>query len=414
MSDFDKYRRLKLISYLLIATRRDGKKEDAPSEDEEDPKREDGERERVVLYENNRLIVVILIVLFADLLKNCYFFYMPMTLNDRLLYGDIIISLQEDQRLYNFVLIVVYISTFVYYYFLLFGKQKASFYRLSKFLYVLNPWVYSRRLLVTNEFAERASRWLDRGVLVNQMVIVNYLIFTSSFYAKTLYKAISLGFSWKQILLYTCPSILVGAFTLINFYRIAVQAYIFFILYIRVMNAKLNRLTADLNKLDDRPSNRRKLFRHLADLDSVVSEYKVSKDFFENSLVLAVPPVLITIALFPTNIMFSENLMTNQIVLMFFVNLFFVLIPILNSNELFKRAFALYLNSIHRFMARTRNAKGKLKLMKILDISQKDSPVSYSLFGGLFDLEMEAAPTILAESFAISFLIFPLIYYAQS
>ena len=104
MSDYDKYRRLKLISYLLIATKREDKK-DGENGDKEDDKRGDNgedetmEVERAVPYENNRFLIIILVVLFADLLKNGYLFYMPMSLSDRLLWGDIIISYQEDQRL---------------------------------------------------------------------------------------------------------------------------------------------------------------------------------------------------------------------------------------------------------------------------------------------------------------------------
>ena len=396
----DKYRRVKMISYLLIATKK------------VDPNGK--EAKQVVPYENNAYITFVQLVIFVDLLKNFYFLFMPISLNDRLLYGDIIISFQDDQRLYNLLIIVCYISTISYFFFLLFGKQKTDFYRLSKFLYVWNPRQYSRRMLVSQEFAGQFSRWLDLGVLSNQLVFCNYLIFTTSFYSKTLYKSISLGFGFKEILYYSFPSIAIGAFALLNFYRVAVQAYIFFILYVRLMNAKLNRLASDLDELDDSLADRRRLFKHFADLDSVVSEYRLSRQFFEITLVLAIPAVLTAIALLPTNILMAENILTNQLVLFFFINLFLVLIPIVNSNEKFKRELHLYLSSVHRFMARTKRSAAKLKLMKIMDIAQTTSPFTYSLLGGVFDLEMEVIPIILAESFALTFLIYPLIYYAQS
>lgn len=415
MTKFDKYRRIKPIGYLLVTTKRVGKRGDERGDESEEKTQENKEGrqwERIVPYENNRFMVLIMIVSFVDLLKNGYLMYTPMSLGDRLLYGDIIISLKEDQRLYNFAIIICYGSTLAHYYFLMFGKQKAYFKHLSKFLYVMQPREYSRRLMVTREFAERFSKSLDRGVLANRLVCYIYLGFTASFYAKTLYELISLGgYSFQQILTYTCPSILVGAFGLVNFYLVAVQAYWLFVLYAQMMNGRWSRLTRDLDRLDDRTKHQRKLFKHLANLVSVIKEYKVSREFFQISMLSPMPAVLVTMALFPTNIIVSENLLTNQVILMFSVNLFCVLLPIINSNEKFKRELSLYLNAVHCFMARTRNLEVKLKLMKIQDICQMSSPVTYTLLDGLFDLEKELVPIILAEIFTLTFLIYQFLYY---
>ena len=397
----DKYRRVKLMSYFLLSTKDTNKDEKK-------------QRERVVPYENRWFIVIVLIVSVVDLLRNCFFFYMPISLNDRFLYGDFIISMRSDHTLFNLVLVVCCMSSSVYSYHLIFGQQRVYYHKLSKFLYVLNEKEYSHRLLVSQRFAGQFFRTLDLGVLINQLVFGNYVIFELSFYSKTVYKAISLGFGYQQILLYTCPSILVALFAHIVFYRIAVQVYVFFILYIRLMNAKWNRLTAQLDQLNDRPGNRGKLAKHFGELDSVIGEYRMSREFFQTSLILPIPPLLITIILFPTNILFSENILTNHIVLMFFFNLFLVLMPIVKSNEKFKREIALYCNSVHRFMVRTRTTRLKLKSMQMLDISQANSPLNYTLLAGLFDLEADTIPTILAESFSLTFLIFPLYFYARS
>ena len=273
---------------------------------------------------------------------------------------------------------------------------------------------YSRKLLVSKQFAEQFAKLLDRGVLANQLVFWNYVIFDLSFYSRGIYKSIRLGFSIQQILINACPLIIVGFFAHLVFYRLAVQAYVFFALYVRLMNARWDRLASNIDNLNG-ANCRRILARHYAELDLVVSEYKVSRHFFETSLMLTVPPVLSTIALFPTIIMFSPtNVLGNQMVLMFVFNLFVVFMPIVQANEKFKRAFSFYLDSVHRFMARSRNVKAKLKLMKILDISQTNHSLSYTLLGGFFDLEMHTVPTILAESFSLTILIYPFIFYAQS
>lgn len=397
----DKYRRVKLMSYLWLSTKKDDDNED-DNEDEKEPK------EQIVLYENKPFLIIVLIFSLLDVLKNCLLFYLPISLSNRFLYGDFIVSHRADHILFNLVMAVCCICTAIYCPSLLCGQQKAQFYRLSKFLYVLNPRQYSKQLLVSQQNAEEFSRWLDRGVLAKRLTLFNYLLFDLSFYAKTLYQAISLGFSCGQILFYTCPSILISVFAHLQFYRLAGQAFILFVLYIRVMNAKWSRLTDKLAKLNDGPASRRKLFKHLEELDSVICEYRVSRDFFQSSLVLDIPPLLITIILFPTNILYAENWFTNHIVLIFICNLFFVLIPIVKSNEKFKRHVALYRNSVHCFMARTKNTKFKLKLMKILDILQTSSSFSYTILGGLFDFEMAKIPIILCEAFSLSFLYFML------
>ena len=406
MANLDKYRRVKLMGHMLITTKKKGKIEGS----NETEKSDGGQKELIVSIKSKSYVILVIIVSFMDLLKNSYLMMLPMSSGRHLLYGDIIISLREDQRLYNFSIIIVYATTMVQYYFTIYGKQRAVFYELSKFLYALPPREYSRKFLVTRKFAERFVRWLDRGVLAQRLVCNSYLTFTFSFYGKCLYQVIVLGFSWEQILCLTCPCILIGAFALVNFYLVALQGYWLFIIYVRLMKGRFSRLTADLDRLND--GHQRKLARHLADLDRITTEYKVSKEYFQITMLSPIPAVLVTMAQFPTNIVFSENLFTNQLVLMFMVNVFCVLLPIVHSNEVWKRGLDLYLNAIHRFMPRTRDLRIKLKLMKVLDTWQKTSHISYTLLNGVFDLELEHVPTILAEIFALTFLMYPFIYYS--
>lgn len=71
----------------------------------------------------------------------------------------------------------------------------------------------------------------------------------------------------------------------------------------------------------------------------------------------------------------------------------------------------LYLNSVHRFMARNKNVKVKLKLMKIFDVIQTENPLSYTILGGFLNLDMALIPTVLLESVAFTLLLCSFAYY---
>lgn len=67
--------------------------------------------------------------------------------------------------------------------------------------------------------------------------------------------------------------------------------------------------------------------------------------------------------------------------------------------------FGLYLNSVRRFMERSKAVRSKLKLEKIFDLQQSENPLVYTLMGGFFDLNKEVVFRFLVECVAITFLI---------
>lgn len=187
-----KHRRVKELSRLLLKGEMNGSKE------------------RLVLYRNNWLVGFVSFVIFLELLKNFYFFANHLSIDLRLLYGDILISTNEDQRLFNFVMVIIYAFILVYFYFYFFDKQKARHYQLSKFLLVLDLDEYSRRFGVSKQFAERFFRQMNHLVRLNRLVITSYICLTFSYYLTTLALAFGFGFSVEQILTFSCPSTISG------------------------------------------------------------------------------------------------------------------------------------------------------------------------------------------------------------
>lgn len=64
-------------------------------------------------------------------------------------------------------------------------------------------------------------------------------------------------------------------------------------------------------------------------------------------------------------------------------------------------------------MARNKNAKIKLKLMKILDVIQKENPLSFTILGGFLNLDIRLIPNVLLESVALTLLLCSFAYYSQ-
>ena len=144
------YRRIKEVSFLLLETKKEGKKE------------------RLILCENNLVVIIALMVILEESMKNLYLGYKRFSLRERLLLGDIIISEQdgkEDQRLFCLQLSINYLTAFLYLSTYLFDKQKVHqkrFSQLSKFLLVLDSDEYARTFLVPKKFAVQFSKHLDR------------------------------------------------------------------------------------------------------------------------------------------------------------------------------------------------------------------------------------------------------------
>lgn len=319
MDNPKKYTRIKKMSFLLLKKEKKGKKE------------------HMALYDNPMLLIVALAFL-TESMKNFYFGYQSLSLHQRLLFGDIIISDKGDQRLFCLMLSINYFTAFLYLSCYFFNKQKVHlkrFEQLSKFLWVLDSDEYHRRFLVSNEFASEFSKELDKQVRLTWILIFGYDSLTLSFYLTSFVQALGLWPTPGQVLVCLCSSLL-GSLAFIFFYSIAVQAYTFYTIYVKLLNARVRRLTAELNKMTSK-SNHRQMFKHRTELNTVLGEFKVSYHFFRRSLNMLLPPVIISTAIFPMMVILSGHLFTNRLIGLFLLNLTQILYPIIKSNETFKR-----------------------------------------------------------------------------
>lgn len=111
------------------------------------------------------------IVITAEMVKNLYFSYHSIDSNTRLLYGDIIISSGQEQRLFNLILAVAYLSIVPQFYF---EGLKVRFHSLSQFLLVLDQDEYVRRFLVTKEFVLKFTKEMDRLAALCPFLVNGY------------------------------------------------------------------------------------------------------------------------------------------------------------------------------------------------------------------------------------------------
>ena len=316
----EKYRRIKKMSFLSLKSEKRG------------------EKERMALYDDHLMVTIVALVFLAESMKNFYFGYQSLSLEQRLLFGDIIISDKQDQRLWSLILSIDYLTAFLYVCSNFLNKQKVHlkrFNQLSKFLWVLDSNEYGRRFLVSKAFASEFSNELDKQVRLTWTLIFGYDLLTLSFYLTSIIQAFALWPTSRQVLVCLC-SIILGSLAFMFFYSIAVQAYTFYIIYLKLLNARMRNLTGQLNKLVCN-SNNRPIFKHRAKLNKVLGEFNVSYRFFGRSLNLLLPPVIICMYIFPMMVILSGNLFTNRLIGLYLLNLTQILYPIIKSNETFKR-----------------------------------------------------------------------------
>lgn len=196
------YRRVKELGRLLLKTEKDSN---------------DEKKEKILLYDNNLLVGFVAFVIFLELIKNFYFASHHLSIELRILFGDIIISSKEDQRLFNFVLSIIYLFILVYFYFYFFDQQKVRHLQLTDFLLAIDLDEYARRFGVTQKFAESFSKQMDQLIRLNRLVTTAYIFITFSYYLTTIGLAISFGFGFEQILIYSCPSTISGGLAFGNF-----------------------------------------------------------------------------------------------------------------------------------------------------------------------------------------------------
>lgn len=158
---------------------------------------------------------------------------------------------------------------------------------------------------------------------------------TYSYYAFDISLSIQLGFSHWQILMFTVPSIWLGMAALWFIYNLLFQCFTFFTLHMKLMNAKVNWLRKQLDSFDRRTS-RQTMADHLRLLNSVIGEFRTGRHYFQSACCSFFPSFFSTFALFPSMVIISGKLFTNQLTGFYVFNLMVIFIPI-NLNENLKR-----------------------------------------------------------------------------
>lgn len=296
-------------------------------------------------------------------------------------------------------------------------EQFKRFHHLSQFLLVLNAKDYSERFGVSREFAEKFAKRLDHQIRILQFLVNFYSVLTFSFFFKNFYESYASGYGLGQILVHTTPSVFTAVLVLIFFYNIGIPAAAFFIFYTEFLKAKATRLTKELNKLA-RKSTDQKVLVNLQQLNSLLKDFHLAHQYFQWSLMLFMLPAAISLIIFPSIVILSKKYLDNPLFFLYVLNFSIILVPI-RSNEGFKRDFTIYLNTLHRNLAKNKNAgiknpRIKLKLLKIFDLLQAHRFLSFSLIGDIFELNMEIVPKILLESVSLTFLIYTFIYSYQN
>ena len=143
MADPKRYRRIKLLNFFQLVSVKTG------------------ENEQMVA--GNRPVEGLFVAsLTAELVKNIYFAYRSTDLSTRILFGDLIISPGEDQRLFNVIVAVAYFFMIVSrFYYGCFKGQKTRFFELSQILLVLDHEAYAKRFFVSKSFVLKFTKEMD-------------------------------------------------------------------------------------------------------------------------------------------------------------------------------------------------------------------------------------------------------------
>lgn len=118
--------------------------------------------------------------------------------------------------------------------------------------------------------------------------------------------------------------------------NVSIRVFTLYLLYTKLVGARISSLTKELHRLSDKPSSKR-LLSHLRHVNSVINEWEMSKRYFEKRLASYIPVVLATMIFFPSMVIVSGRLFTNRLTALYLANLFGLLLPTVLMNERTKR-----------------------------------------------------------------------------
>lgn len=255
--------RLEELSFLLLEIRKSG---------------------RITLYNKPWFINFILVIFIGQLIKDLYFSFTSLTVEYGLLYGNMLVSPKSDQRLFNFVLVASIGMSILYFYFYIFKNQRLNHYKLSDFLIVTDIDQFCIKFNVRKSFAKDYFKELDKLARLNSLYVISYEVLTFSFYVSGIVQLINLEISFGKILKVTVPSIILGSLSFCIYYKMALSSYTFWLLYVKLMIGRVNKLSYELNILSSRHFNDEKILsNHLFYLNRLLKEFKISQNYLKNS-----------------------------------------------------------------------------------------------------------------------------------
>lgn len=316
----EKYKRLKQMCFLLLKI--------------------DEDSDTISLFKNRPLVCLILFIYSIEIIKATLLFYLPVTLQDRYRFGDIVISEKSDQRLFNLTFFWLYFGNILFFYFYIFGDQRPTYLKLSSFLQEISIKQFSVEFNVKEKFVEKFQNEIEKQIKEARIVALVYTVVTYSYYFQSIYQSIKLDYGLWTILFSVCPLTFVGCLGLFFFHTIIVRAFSFYILYLKLIGARVDKLTDELNNLEAVSfTNIRMISNHCSQLNSILKDFELSKHFHERSMVSLIVPLKIGVFfLFPANIILSKNFFTHRLIPHYAVNLIKVCIPMFQTNENFKNA----------------------------------------------------------------------------
>lgn len=212
---------------------------------------------------------------------------------------------------------------------------------------------------------------------------------------------------------------------MIWFYSTVSKIISIFILFNLFQIGKLQKLAADLAAYHQSPKKKRRAFvsKHLRLINMLLTNFKLSQEFFNHSTQCFLGPLFLTMVWYPYAYLVANNFSVKFLIISYSMNLL-LLFPIFKCSSNFKRQvsticgdfscsnqffkFGDYLGSVHSFVCRENlDRRIKQKLLNIFEFSSRREPLSYSYFK-FFSMDLMFAFNFWAESISLVLLFYGL------
>lgn len=235
----------------------------------------------------------------------------------------------------------------------MFNNQRVNFNKLSEFLIVTDLDNFCKKYHLTKKFASKYIKELNLISHVNYLSFLTYSIIALSFYVTGVMQVFSFDFTTQDILTYCLPYTIASFIGFTFYFRHTLTAYSFYIIYTRFLKGKVIKLTVDLDKINKKVTvinsiarfsykyDPKIVYKHLMFLNTVLKDFKVSQNYLERTIICYFPAALCTILFLPSMIIYSGQYFTHRLLSYYFLNLMFIVTPVIQQNENLKKQVCL-------------------------------------------------------------------------